>query len=68
MGIKTEVRANDHYEIVTNIEVHEKSLSINSLRSIYSMHMKTWSDGTKIRVFVFPDDNKLHQSFSKEIL
>lgn len=66
--IKTEVRANDHYEIVTNIGVHEKVLSVNSLRSIFSMHLKTWPDGTKIRVFVFSDDDQLHQSFSKEKL
>lgn len=32
------------------------------------MHLKTWSDGTKIRVFVLPDDDQLHQSFSKEKL
>ncbi len=68
MGIKTEVRADDHYEVVTNIEVPEKALSINSLRSIFSMHLKTWPNGTKIRVFVFPDDDRLHKSFSKEKL
>lgn len=32
------------------------------------MHKKTWADGTKIRVFVFPDDNALHQSVAKEKL
>lgn len=32
------------------------------------MHLKTWSDGTKIRVFVFPDDDPLHQSLAKEKL
>ncbi|MBY0483181.1 substrate-binding domain-containing protein [Nitrosomonas sp.] len=68
LGIKAEVRANDRYEIVINTGVSEKALSVNSLRSIFSMHLKTWSDGTKIRVFVFSDDDQLHQNFSKEKL
>ena len=60
--------ADEHYAIVINSDVGEKILSVNSLRSIFSMHKKTWADGTKIRVFVFPDDNALHQSVAKEKL
>ncbi len=66
--VKTEVRADNHYEIVTYPGVREKVLSVNSLRSIFSMHLKTWPDGTKIRVFVLPDDDQLHQSVAKEKL
>ncbi|PXW91102.1 hypothetical protein C8R34_1019 [Nitrosomonas sp. Nm84] len=66
--VKTEVRADNDYAIVTYPGVGEKVLSVNSLRSIFSMHLKTWPDGTKIRVFVLPDDDQLHQSFSKEKL
>jgi len=66
--VETEVWANDHYAIVTHPGVSEKVLSVNSLRSIFSMHLKTWPDGTKIRVFVLPDDDPLHQRFSKEKL
>lgn len=29
---------------------------------------KTWPDGTKIRVFVLPDDDQLHEIVSKEKL
>jgi len=32
------------------------------------MHLKTWPDGSKIVVFVLPDDNSLHQRFAKEKL
>ena len=32
------------------------------------MRLKTWSDGTKIRVFVLPDDDQLHQLVAKERL
>jgi len=66
--VATEIRADDHYAIVINPGVSEKVLSVNSLRSIFSMRLKTWSDGTKIRVFVLPDDDPLHQGFSKEKL
>lgn len=68
LGIGTEVRANDHYEIVVHPGVSEKALSANSLRSIFSMHLKTWPNGTKIRVFVLSDDDQLHQIVSKEKL
>lgn len=62
------VSADDQYEIVANLGVSEKSLSSNSLRSIFSMRQKTWPDGTKIRVFVLPDEDLLHQNVSKEKL
>ena len=32
------------------------------------MRQKTWPDGTKIRVFVLPDEDLLHQNVSKEKL
>ena len=66
--VETQVWAEGHYEVVTYPGVSEKVLSVNALRSIFSMRLKTWSDGTKIRVFVLPDDDPLHQSFSKEKL
>jgi ABC-type phosphate transport system substrate-binding protein len=67
-GIESVAKADDHYEIVANPSVNEKILSANSLRSIFSMRLKTWSDGTKIRVFVLSDDDQLHQIVSKEKL
>lgn len=58
----------NHYEVVINKSVGESNISANSLRSVFSMHLKTWPDGTKIRVFVLADDDPLHQIFSKEKL
>lgn len=66
--INAEVRADEHYAIVINPSVSERALSANALRSIFSMHKKTWADGTKIRVFVLPDDDALHQNIAKEKL
>lgn len=60
-----EVQAGDHYQIVTHPEVNEKNLSANVLRAIFSMRMRTWSNGDFIKVFVLPDDNDLHHDFSK---
>ncbi len=67
-SIKIQVYAGDHHAVIINPSVGEKTLSANSLRSIYGMHQKTWPDGSKIRVFVLPDDDPLHQGFVKEIL
>ena len=61
-------KADGDYAIVTNAQVSEKALSSNSLRSIFGMQKKTWADGAKIRVFVLPDDDLLHQVVSKEKL
>ena len=58
----------NHYEVVINKSVGENHISAHSLRSVFSMHLKTWPDGTKIRVFVLADDDPLHQIFSKEKL
>ena len=63
-----EVQAGDHYQIVTHPEVNEQNLSANVLRAIFSMRMRTWSNGDLIKVFVLPDDNDLHHDFAKEKL
>ncbi len=63
-----EVKADNHFEIVAYPGVNEKTLSVNSLRSIFSMRLRTWPDGTKIRVFVLSDEDDLHQTVSKERL
>lgn len=60
--------ADEQYEVVAHPSIRTKSLSVNSLRAIFGMHLKTWPDGTTIKVFVLPDDNPLHQRFAKEKL
>lgn len=60
--------AGEHYQVITHPDVAEKSLSVNALRAIFSMHLKTWPDGRLIKVFVLPDHDPLHQKFSKEQL
>lgn len=55
-------------EVVTNPSIKEQTLSLSSLRSIFSMRMTQWPDGTPIRVFVLGDKDPSHAEFSKEVL
>ncbi len=62
--------ANKDIEIVTHLSVSaiHKHISNNSLKAIFGMRLRTWSDGSTIKVFVLSDDDPLHQHFSKEKL
>ena len=55
-------------EVVTHPLNKTNNLSISTLRSIFSMRMTQWSDGTPIRVFVLGDKKVLHSEFSKQVL
>ncbi len=62
--------ANKDIEIVIHPSVSSihKHISNNSLKAIFGMRLRTWPDGSTIKVFVLPDDDPLHQHFSKEKL
>lgn len=66
--VTDEAKANGHYHIVTHPEVIETSVSVNVLRAVFSMRMRTWSNGSLIKVFVFSDNDDLHHIFAKEQL
>ena len=55
-------------EVVTHPSNKIDFLSISTLRSIFSMRMTQWPDGTPIRVFVMGDKEPLHAEFSKQVL
>lgn len=55
-------------EVVSNPSVKTDSLSLSSLRAIFSMRMTQWPDSTPIRVFVLGDKNPIHSEFSKTVL
>jgi ABC-type phosphate transport system, periplasmic component len=44
------------------------SLSRAALRAIFFLKVKTWPDGTPIRVFVLNDVDPMHARFCKEVL
>ena len=60
--------ADNTVETVAHPGVSTKHLSKNVLRSIFSMRLRTWGDGSPIRVFVLPDDAPLHSVFTKQSL
>ena len=55
-------------EVIVFRGVAQRELSVNSLRLVYTMRMLHWPDGTRIRVFVLPDDHPVHRKFAKRSL
>ncbi|MET0026757.1 MAG: substrate-binding domain-containing protein [Candidatus Thiodiazotropha sp.] len=53
---------------VANRDIDFENISKNTLRSIFSMRMTQWPDGTPIRVFVMGDKSALHMDFTKQVL
>lgn len=58
----------DAQEVVVNPGVPRENLSRNALRAILGMRLRTWPDGTPIRVFVLSDESSIHASFAKKKL
>jgi ABC-type phosphate transport system substrate-binding protein len=55
-------------EVVVNPSVSELTLSQGPLRAVFGMRQRSWPDGTPIRVFVLPDQHRVHVDFSKKVL
>ena len=49
-------------------DVSQKVISLGALRTIFGMRLRTWNDGSPIRVFVLPDAHPLHIAFCKRSL
>ncbi|MBZ9613388.1 hypothetical protein [Rheinheimera maricola] len=54
--------------VVVHNDVSINSLTQAQLRSIFTMRQIQWPDGSPVYVLVLPDDNLLHQQFSREKL
>lgn len=55
--------------VIVNSAINPKGfLSQNALGAIFGMRLRKWEDGSPIKVFVLPDENPLHISFSKYVL
>ncbi|ADJ28718.1 substrate-binding domain-containing protein [Nitrosococcus watsonii] len=55
-------------EVIVNPDAPEMKLTRSTLRAIFSMRLRTWPDGSLIKVFVLSDNSPLHIQFSKKIL
>lgn len=51
-----------------NPDVQKDDLSKNALRAIFGMRLRTWPDGTPIRVFVLGEHSQIHAKFAKRNL
>ncbi|WP_245392729.1 hypothetical protein [Salinicola halimionae] len=54
--------------IIANPAVQQSSLPLETLRAVFAMRQRTLPGGQAVHVFVLPDDNPVHEEFSKKIL
>lgn len=54
--------------VVVNQANPQDSMSLGSLRTMFGMRLRTWPDGTPIKVIVLPDNRPLHVKFCKQVL
>ena len=55
-------------QIVVHHSVAKRALTLNVARLVFTMRLLHWPDGTRVRVFVLPDSDPLHQEFAKQSL
>jgi len=55
-------------EVIVFKEFASNHLSQNSLRSVYSMRLQTWADGTAITVLILNPAGESHRKFCLEVL
>ncbi len=55
-------------ELIVNPSLGLESLDRETVRSLFTMRLRRWEDGTQVRVFVLPDRHPVHREFSKKVL
>ena len=58
----------DDIDIYVNSSVPDQQYSLAEVRAIFAMRKTIWPDGTKIKVFVLPDNASKHRLFTKSRL
>ncbi len=53
--------------LIVNDSVVSPPSSKQDIRNIFTLQQNSWPDGSRIYIFVFPDDNPLHQEFSRSL-
>ncbi|MBW8330136.1 MAG: hypothetical protein K0M48_13600 [Thiobacillus sp.] len=54
--------------IIVHPSVEGRSISVTSLRNIYTQRQTLWPDRRPIVIFVLPDNHPVHEAFAKEKL
>jgi hypothetical protein len=60
--------ATSQVDVVVHPAQESAALQREQLRAIFMMRLRTWPDGTPIRVFVLRDDDPLHDDFVRQRL
>jgi ABC-type phosphate transport system substrate-binding protein len=60
--------ASQSVEVIAHPSLEIKFLSAHKARNIFSMRIRSWPDGTPIKVYVLDEDSNLHKQFSKQKL
>lgn len=55
-------------EVIVHPSQVQSGLSLNALRAMFGMRLRTWPDGTPVTVYVLRDDSDTHRAFAKRIL
>ena len=55
-------------ELVVHRSLNQQELTLGVARLIFTMRLLRWPDGTRVRVFVFPDSSPVHREFAKQSL
>lgn len=54
--------------VAASARASQETLDATTLRAIFTLRKRRWSDGQPIRVFVLRDDSPAHQAFVKQKL
>lgn len=54
--------------VIVHPSVEGRSISVSSLRNIYTLRQTLWPNRQPVVVFVLPDDHPVHITFAKETL
>lgn len=55
-------------EIITHPQRVDAGFKKDTLRALFSMRQRSWPNGERVQVFVFPDHSRDHQHFCKHML
>jgi ABC-type phosphate transport system substrate-binding protein len=53
---------------IVNPSLDLSTLSVSEARAIFTMGQRLWPNGSRVSVFVLPDDNPEHKAFCKKTL
>ena len=65
LSLQCQANESSAIDIFVNSSVPEQQYSISDIRAIFAMKKSYWSDGTRVQVFVLPDNDPLHRNFTK---